>query len=55
MIQRRLSLVITLMLALTTVFVVGCEVEWIRDVAYQNLGSFVIDVVSTGVNATING
>jgi hypothetical protein len=54
MIRRPLSFVLTLLLVLTVIFAVGCEMEWVRQIAFENLGSFVVDVVQTGVNETLS-
>ena len=54
MIRRRLSRTVTLLVVAAAALTAGCEVEWIKQVAYENLGAFVVDIVQTGVNQTIN-
>lgn len=54
MIRRRLSRAVTLLVLATAAFTAGCEVDWVKQVAYENLGAFVVDIVQTGVNQTIN-
>ena len=53
MTRRRLSLVVTLLLGSTILFATGCD-EWVSKLARQNLGSFVVDIVQTAVNETLD-
>jgi len=54
MTQRRLPLLIVLLAAIAGTVLTGCEISFVGDAARQSLSSFVIDVFSTAVDATIN-
>lgn len=53
MIQRRFSLLIVVLAAISSTILTGCETGFVGDAARQSLSSFVINVFSTAVNATI--
>ncbi|MGB2985816.1 MAG: hypothetical protein WBE26_08025 [Phycisphaerae bacterium] len=51
---RRFPLIAVLLAMVAAALLLGCEVEFVGDAARENLASFVIDVVSTSVNESIN-
>ena len=53
MIRHRRSVFAVLLLAAGAILLTGCEMEWMKDVARENLAAFVTDLVSTAVDGTI--
>ena len=53
MIRHQRSVIAVLLLAACAIVLTGCEMEWVKDVARENLASFVTDLVSTAVDGTI--
>ena len=54
MTKRRFPLLIVLLATIAGTVMTGCETGFVGDAARQSLSSFVINVFSTAVNATIN-
>ena len=52
--NRARNTLIAIGLAMIIVFAVGCETEFVNTAARANLASFITDVVSVAVNATIS-
>lgn len=53
MIRRACSLIVALVLLSTLALTAGCD-EWLTNLARENIGAFIVDVVQTGVDATVN-